>query len=100
MPRRMNREEGFTLIELLVVIAIIALLMGVLMPALRKARESGKMMACLSNQKTLTMAWYFYTMTAKMPPLGRIPLWSGMVTAVASDSPTVTLRPGNGATKP
>ncbi|MCH7918553.1 MAG: prepilin-type N-terminal cleavage/methylation domain-containing protein [Planctomycetes bacterium] len=58
--RKMNREEGFTLIELLVVIAIITLLMSVLMPALRKARESGKMMVCMSNLKTLTTAWYSY----------------------------------------
>lgn len=56
----MGRAKGFTLIELLVVIAIIALLMGVLMPALRKARESGKRIACLANQKTLTTAWYMY----------------------------------------
>ncbi len=51
---------GFTLIELLVVIAIIALLMAVLMPALRAAREQGKRTVCLNNLRQLTLAWIFY----------------------------------------
>ena len=56
----MRRRRAFTLIELLVVIAIIAILMAVLMPALKRAREGGKRAACLSNLKQLTLAWNMY----------------------------------------
>jgi prepilin-type N-terminal cleavage/methylation domain-containing protein/prepilin-type processing-associated H-X9-DG protein len=55
-----QQRRGFTLIELLVVIAIIAILMGVLMPALGRAREGGKRAACMSNLKQLLLAWSLY----------------------------------------
>ncbi len=52
--------RAFTLIELLVVIAVIAILMAILMPALNRAREQGKWIACEGNLKTLTLAWLMY----------------------------------------
>ena len=47
------RKQAFTLIELLVVIAIIAILMGVLMPAHRAARELARGSTCMANQRSL-----------------------------------------------
>ncbi len=47
----MSKQRGFTLIELLVVIAIIAVLMAILMPALRRVKEQAKMISCLATLK-------------------------------------------------
>lgn len=69
------KQKAFTLIELLVVMGIISLLMGILVPALNKARQSSRRTACRANLHSLALAFRMYLddNNNTMPPASVLP---------------------------
>src|SRR5690348_9429546 len=66
-----NNSAAFTLIELLVVIAIIAIIAAILFPVFAQAREKGRMVSCLSNERQLGMGILQYSSDYdEMLPIG------------------------------
>jgi len=82
-----SQITGFTLVELLVVIAIIAILTGLLLPALNMARMTAKQLTCLSHMKQISLAWSYYHDDHNWLPPYNVCVWRDLLSpSMDSDS--------------